>query len=235
MSAWQISLRQFAASRDAASAIEFALVLPVLILLMLAGLQVVLYVNATRKVEYIAASIGQMISEAAPLSNATTVASVNAADLHFSHDSTLVLFPYIMADAAQKSIAWSKDISIDYASIRFNPINGTSCSGYDLSACYTAGVVWTSGSTTGTNYRPCGPNQIAADDTAPPSPTTLPRSAFGPGSIIAVDVVFNFVPTFGAKFLPPIKVAKSVFLQPRYASLITYDTTKNDGIASPCP
>jgi Flp pilus assembly protein TadG len=235
MSARQISLRHFAASRDAASVIEFALVLPVLILLMLAGLQLVLYVNATRKVEYVAASIGQMISEAAPPSNATTVASVNATDLGFSHDSTLVLFPYIMSDAAQKNIAWSQDISIDYASVQFKAIDGTSCSGYDQSACYSASVVWTSGSTTGADYRPCAPNQIAADDTAPPSPTTLPRSVFGPGSIIAVDVVFNFVPTFGAKFLPPIKIAKSVFLQPRYASLITYDGTKKDGIASPCP
>jgi len=235
MSARQISLRRFTASRDAASAIEFALVLPVLILLMLAGLQLVLYVNATRKVERIAASIGQMISEATPPSNATTVASVNAGDLHFSYDSTLVLFPYIMSDAAGKNIAWWQDINIDYASIQFHPKQGKSCSGYDQSACYNASVVWTSGSMMGTNYRPCGPNQIAADDTAPSSPTTLPRSVFGPGSIIVIDAVFNFVPTFGAKFLPPIRIAKSVFLQPRYASLITYDTTKNDGIASPCP
>jgi hypothetical protein len=202
---------------------------------MLAGLQITLYVNATRKVENVATSIGQMISEASPPSNTTTIATVNAADIHFSYDSTLVLFPYIMNDATQKNIPWWQDINIDYASINFNPIAGASCSSYDQSACYTANVVWTSAGTAGTNYRHCGSTQTAVDDTVPPSSTTLPRSVFGPGSIIAIDVVFNFVPRFGPRFLPSIRIARSVFLQPRYASLINYDTKNNDGIASPCP
>ena len=234
MSARQTSLREFAASCDAASAIEFALVVPILILMMLAGLQLVLYVNATRKVEYVAASISQMISEATPPSNATTNASVNAADLHFSYDSTLVLFPYIMLDAARKNISWWQDISINYASIQFNPVKNSTCSGYDQSACYTAQVVWTSSGTSGTNKRQCSSKQSVADDNVTPSPTTLPRSVFGPGSVIAVDVAFTFVPTFGAKFLPSINIVKSIFLQPRYASLITFDPTNNDGIASTC-
>ncbi len=226
--------QKFAASKDGASAIEFALVFPVLLVLMLAGLQVVLYVNAARKVEYVAASISQMISEAMPPSNATTVASVNAADLHFSYDSTLVLFPYIMTDAARKNISWWQDITIDYSSITFTPKTGTSCSGYDLSSCYTASVAWTSTGTTGNNQRPCGSVQNPADDTAAPTSTTLPRSIFGPGSLIAIDVAFTFVPTFGSRFLPSVKIVRSAFLQPRYATSISFDSTANDGIATSC-
>lgn len=226
--------QSFVGSRQGTSAIEFALVFPVLVLLLLAGVQLVLYVNATRKVEYLAASISQMISEAMPTSNATTSASVTAADLHFSLDSSLVLFPYLMTDSIRKGIPWGQDISVDYSSISFSKKQGVSCPGSDQSACYAAKVVWTSTGTTGPNVRACGSTLIAADDTAGPTPTTLPRSVFGPTSLIAIDVVFNFVPTFGARFLPSIRIARSVFLPPRYASLITLDPTNNDGIAIAC-
>ena len=139
-----------------------------------------------------------------------------------------------MSDAASKGIAWQNDIDIDYASIQFNPVKGASCSGYDQSSCYTASVVWTSNGTAGTNSRACGSKQTAVDDSTAPTSATLPRSIFGQGSIIAIDVAFKFVPTFGAKFLPAIRIAKSVFLQPRYASLINYDTSNDDGIATSC-
>ena len=228
------TLRRFATRQDGVSAIEFALVLPVLIILLLAGIQIVLYINATRRVEAIASSISEMISQAAPQTGLTDT-TVNALDLHFGYDATLVLFPYIMKDAAQKNVAWWQDISISYASVQFTQIPGSNCTGNaDQSSCYTANVVWTSSGTAGANYRPCLVPQLPADDTAPPSRSTLPRSLFGPGSIIAVDVVFTFVPTFGAKFLQSLKIARSVFVQPRYAPVIKFDNSGNDGIASTC-
>ncbi|RYB01910.1 TadE/TadG family type IV pilus assembly protein [Lichenibacterium ramalinae] len=227
--------RRFLAAEAGTSAIEFALVLPVLALLLLAGLQVVLYVNATRRVELVANSISQMISQAAPATPSSTTATVNALDLHFSYDSALVLFPYLMRDASRQGVAWWQDITIDYASIQFTQTS-QSCSGAtDQSACYVANVVWTSTGTAGNRNRPCVVAQAAADDTAAPSPKTLPRSVFGSGSIIAVDVSFTFVPTFGSQFLQPIQITRSVFVQPRYASLIKFDTSGNDGIASTCP
>ena len=226
-------IRRFAAAQDGVSAVEFSLVLPVLIVLLLAGVQLVTYINATRKVEAIAASISEMISQAVPPSGSTE-ATVNALDLHFSYDSTLVLFPYIMKDSAQKGVSWWQDISISYASVQFVQTS-TKCAGNaDQSACYVANVIWTSTGTAGGNYRPCLVPQIAADDAASPSRIALPRSLFGPGSVIAVDVVFTFVPTFGARFLPSIKITRSVFVQPRYASLIRFSSTGNDGIASTC-
>ena len=229
-----LTLRRFASGQDGLSAVEFALVLPVLIVLLLAGIQIVFYVNATRRVEVIAASISEMISQATPQPGVADT-TVSAVDLHFGYDATLVLFPYIMKDAAQKSVAWWQDISISYASVQFTQIPSTNCTGKaDQSSCYTANVVWTSNGTAGANYRPCLVPQLPADDTAPPNRTTLPRSLFGPGSIIAVDVVFTFVPTFGAKFLQPLKIARSVFVQPRYVPLIKFDATGNDGIASTC-
>lgn len=216
------------------SAIEFSLVLPVLIVLMTAGFQVVQYIAATRRVEMVATSISEMISQAAPPANSTT-ASVNALDLHFAYDATQVLFPYLLKDAARQKLAWWQDITIDFAAIQFQS-NGLSCgSNPDQSACYIASVGWTSTGTVGSNSRPCSVPQIPANNTATPSPTTLPRSLYGPGSIIAVDVVFTFTPTFGARLLPPLTIRRSVFVQPRYATYVDYNTTNSDGIATLCP
>jgi Flp pilus assembly protein TadG len=226
--------RGFIADTRAVSAVEFALIFPVLLVLMLAGIQLVTYINATRKVELIAQSISQMISQAQPPQNSTT-ATVNAADLHFSFDSALVLFPYLMKDAPRQSLQWWQDIAITFASVNFTQ-TASNCTGTtDLSNCYAAKVVWTSTGTTGGNYRPCTPAQLPADNTAAPSRATLPRSVFGPGSLIAVDVVFTFRPSFGARFIPAMRIARLMYVQPRYASLVDLDSTGNDGIATKCP
>ena len=228
-------LIRFTPSDRGSSAVEFAVIFPVLMILMLMGVQVVNYVNAVRRIESLAASMSETLSQATPPSNATTVASVSATDLHFYFDSALVIFPYLMQDAARQGILWWQDIDIDFASIQFTAIPGANCSGQpDQSGCYTAKVVWTSSGTVGSNYRPCIIPQVAQSNTAAPSSLRLPASIFGPGSIIAVDVVFTFTPTFGANLLPSLRIARSVFLQPRYATLITYNTP-NDGIAQSCP
>lgn len=229
--------RRFLRDEKAVAAIEFAVILPILLLLLLAGSQVVLYINASRKVGQVARSISQMISQVKPPTNSST-ATVNATDLHFSFDATLVIFPFLMGDAKRQNVAWWQDISINYASIAFTQTNSTCNDPTDLSACYTANVVWTSTGTSqpyGTNYRPCTPAQLPADNTAAPSRLTLPRSVFGPASLIVIDVVFNFTPTFGASFVPAVKIARSAYVQPRYATLINYDTTNSDGIATKCP
>ncbi len=228
-------LKRFLVTTRASSAVEFALIFPSLLILMLMGIQVVTYVNAARKVELLAASISEMISQAAPPSSSTTVATVNAADLHFSYDAGLVIFPFLMKDAARQNILWFQDINIDYASVKFTAIPGANCSSKpDLSTCYVANVVWTSSGTNGSNYRPCVIPQLAASNTSPPNNTTLPAGIFGPNSIIVVDVVFTFTPTFGSRYLPAMRIARSTYVKPRYATLISY-TASNDGIAQLCP
>lgn len=230
----RVVLGRFLVSERGTSAVELAFVLPVLILLMLGGFQLVLYLNASRKVEQVADSISEMISQALPTTGSTT-ATVSAVDIHFTYDTTMVIFPYVLKDAKQKGIPWWQNININYASIQFNQITKTCGSNADQSACYTASVVWTGAGAAGTGARPCIVPQLAADDNAAPSNTTLPRSLYGPGSIVAIDVTYTFVPTFGARFLPPLSIKRSAFVQPRYAALIKFDATNNDGIATTCP
>ncbi|MGX5773998.1 TadE/TadG family type IV pilus assembly protein [Methylorubrum zatmanii] len=230
--------RRFRPADQGIVAVEFALILPTLLLLLLAGAQVITYVDATRKVDLVAQSISQMISRAAPPTG-QTVAKVDAGDLHFSYDSTLVLFPYVMRDARRQGIAWYRDISVNYAGIQFKQKSSTCPSSADMSACYTANVVWTSTGASqpseGANYRPCGTALTAVDDKAAPSRTTLPRSAYGAASLVVIDVVFTFKPTFASGILPSVRIARSAYVMPRYASFVDYDLTNSDGIATRCP
>lgn len=233
-------LTRFTCSSKGAVAIEFAFLMPVLIILLMLGVQVVAYVNCVRKVELLATSISEMISQAAPQPGAST-AYVNAQDLHFAYDAGLVVFPYLMSDARRQGVAWWQDIYIDFASVQFTSINGKSCpANGDQSSCYNANVVWTSSGTTGTNYRACGtsagqaPYQQPMNDTSSPSKLSLPRSIFGAGSVVVIDVVFTFHPVFAGNLLPTLTIARSVYVRPRYATLIDFDTTNNDGIATLC-
>lgn len=228
------TLRRFGTDRKAVAAIEFAVVMPVLIVIMFGNYQIIAYTNASRRVDMIVRSISEMISQTVPPSNSST-ALVSAQDLHFAYDSALVTFPYVMMDARSNGLSWWQDIIINFASIQFNTISNSCQGAADQSPCTVASVVWTSTGINATNFRPCSIPQLPADDASPPSPATLPRSIFGSNSIIVVDVVFNFKPTFGSSFIPPIKIARSAYIQPRYAALINFDTTTNDGIASKCP
>jgi hypothetical protein len=47
--------------------------------------------------------------------------TVNYVDLHFAVDSTMVIFPQILQDAAQKHVSWGNDIEVSIASVVFTP------------------------------------------------------------------------------------------------------------------
>lgn len=226
-------LGRLARCQGGVSALEFALIAPVLVVLVLAGFQVVEYVNAVRKIQLVASSISDMITETPPPSVGATTATVNALDVHFSSNSALVLFPYLMKDGPANGTTWSQDITINYASVQFAS-TGATCPGQDQSACYVASVVWTSNALGLNNARPCLIPQLAADDTAAPSPHTLPRSLFGPGSAVVIDVIFTFRPTFATSLMRPMTIRRSIYMPPRYVDLINFDTTGNDGAASKC-
>ncbi|MET7245743.1 TadE/TadG family type IV pilus assembly protein [Methylobacterium sp. EM32] len=233
-------IRRFRPADDGLAAIELALVLPMLLTLLLGGIQLVAYVNASRKVDLVVRSISQMISQKTPpTDNSTVNGLVNQWDLHFSYDASLVLFPFLMSEAKRQGKQWWQVITINYASIQFKPTTATCADPTDQSACYSAGVVWTSTGTTqpasGPLYRRCGAALIPADDNAAATPTTLPRSLYGPASVVVIDAVFTFTPTFGARYLPSFDIKRSAYVQPRYVPLIDFDTTGNDGIATKCP
>ena len=215
------SVMAFCRARQAIAAAEFALVLPLFVTLMLGSVEVARLITFARKVTLVATTAVEMLSQ-----NGT--GTVNYIDLDFAIDSTMVIFPQILQDAAQKEIPWNNDIAISMASILFTP-NPSTCTS---NCSYVANVVWNSGP----NKRTCGVQLTPVPDTSVPSKTTLPTDVFGPGSLIVVDIVFNYTPIFGLGLFGTIPIARSAYLAPRYVPLIKYVVASgDDGIGAECP
>jgi Flp pilus assembly protein TadG len=212
---------QFREARQAIAAVEFALVLPLLVILMLGSVEAARLITFARRVTLVAANAVEMLTQ-------NSTGTVNYVDLHFAVDSTMVIFPQILQDAVQKHVSWSNDIGISIASIVFTP-NPSTCTS---NCSYVANVVWNSGP----DKRTCGVPLISVPDTAAPSKTALPADVFGPGSIVVVDIVFSYTPIFGFGLFGTVPIARSVYLSPRYVPLIKYAVVSgDDGIGAECP
>ena len=214
-------LADFRSARQGIAAVEFAFIAPIMVMLAIGATDTTRYVIATEKINKAASTIAQMITT-------NNTGSVNYIDLQFYHDSTMVIFPDVLSDAARQSIPWYQDINISMASVKFSTAQqncGTTCT-------YTPKVVWAGGN----NPRPCTPTLTQMSDVTVPSPTTLPSDVYGPGSIIVVDIQYNFHPFFGLFIPMSIGIARSVYLAPRYVPLINYQVISGDnGIAKSCP
>lgn len=225
-------LAAFRASERASAVVEFAVVCPVLLVFMLMGLQLIGYVDATRKVERIADAASEMISQQQPPKGSTT-GLITGTDVHFGYDSSVVIFPELMSDAARQGVAWSQDIEVDFAGVQFNKVRSNCTDPTNLSACYTPQVLWTS--TIGPHVRSCSTPMKPQSNTASTNMAYLPKSVFGPGGLIVIDVYFTYHPSFASNLLPAITIVRSAYVQPRYATLIKLDTSNTDYIASACP
>ena len=213
-------LNAFRRDRAAATAVEFAFVAPVLVLLALGGADLTRYVVATERIEQAANTIGQMITE-------NSSGAVNYIDLQFYHDSAMVTFPDVLSDAATQGVAWWSDISITMSSVSFAPTPATCTS----NCTYVPTMVWSAGD----NRRSCTVKMTQTIDASVPTATTLPVDIYGPGSAIVVDLQYNFHPFFAPSFIGTINIARSVYMAPRYVSLISYQAISGDnGIATSC-
>jgi Flp pilus assembly protein TadG len=195
------ALQAWRQDRRGVSAIEFAFGAPFLVALTLVGTDTTRYAMAVRRIESVASTIGQMVAVSA-------TGQIAPADLQFYEDSTMVIFPQVLQDSAQQRLAWSNDISLTVSSIGFTNVSGS----------YVGKTQWS----TGPRLRACLTPMQSVADTAAPSPTTLPRGVFGPGSLIVVDVSFAFRPTIATAFMRTLTIARSFYVQPRYVQAISY-------------
>jgi hypothetical protein len=210
--------RPFWKDRTGSVALEFVLTVPLMIFTMLGLYQVWFLATANRQIETVADSIAQMLTQ-------NTTGSVSDVDLGFVASSAMVLFPTVLTDASKQNVAWSSIIKITISSVVFVAQSNGS---------YLAQVAWSRGP----NKRPCGSNLSAQSDADPPSPTALPQDLFGSGSLIVVDVSYDYKPQFLSDwFASSYGFSKSAYLQPRYITspdYIQHSNSNADGAATVC-
>ena len=223
-------VRSFLRHRQAASTVEFAFLVPVILLLLLMGFETGRYVLATQRIQEVANSVAEMLSQTAaastpPATSPTGAGYVQDSDLHFFYDSAMATYPDVLAAANNTGTYWWQLLTVQMTSIYFNA-NPTSCTS---NCTYKPEVVWTTGA------RSCGLTFTAVSDTSPYSPSTLPTDVYptaAPGSLIVVDVFYTFTPTFGAAYLPSISIERSAYMAPRNVSVVESHATS---MAPQCP
>ena len=213
----------FVRQRRAASTVEFAFLVPVVLLLLLMGFDTGRYVLATERIQEVANSVAEMLSQtnvaASPMNSGDGV--VLDSDLHYYSDSAMVTYPDVLAVANNTGTFWWQLLKVQMTSVKFN----ATPAGCTSSCTYKPTVMWTTGA------RSCGINLTAATDTSLYSPSTLPTDVFGPGSIIVVDVSYTFTPTIGAAYMPAISIERSAFMPPRNVPYVESQATSK---APPC-
>ena len=205
------AVANFAKATTAIAAMEFAIMMPMLTILIVGGAETARFVTTTHKITSLANSMASLLAER------TTAVQLN--DLMFTFNSTLVTFPQILKDAANNNIPWQYDIAATLSSIKFTP----TVSGCTSNCTYKASVIWSAGS--GTSQRSCTVAPVAQSDSASPSLAKLPQDIFTSGTIVVVDISFVYRPFFGSRFVPTAIINRSVYLQPRYISEIDFDAS----------
>ncbi len=215
------ALPAFLRDQRAVSAIEFAIWAPVMCLLFLGSVDLTRYAMATGRLSDVADTIGQMLS----VNDAGTVTYI---DLQFYHDSAMVIYPQVLADAAQQQMAWSNDLQITLSSITFT----ATPSGCTTNCTYVPKLLWTSGS----NKRSCTVAMTSASDSALPSSSTLPADTFGPTSLLVVDIAYTYRSFLSGALFHNMTIKRSYYTTPRYVTTVNYTTVGGDpGTTTVCP
>jgi hypothetical protein len=219
-------IRSFLRQREAVSTVEFAFLVPVMLLLLLMGFDTGRYILATERIQEVANSVAEMLSQTdvaaspvVPMKSGDGV--VQDSDLHYYSDSAMATYPDVLAVANNTGTYWWQLLNVQMTSVKFN----AAPAGCTSSCTYKPTVMWTTGA------RGCGITLTAVTDASLYSPSTLPTDVFGPGSIIVVDVSYTFTPTLGAAYMPSIPVERSAFMPPRNVPYVESQATSK---APPC-
>ena len=211
----RLRLISFARREDAVGATEFAMISPILVLLLLMGFDTGRYVLATQRIQEVADSVVEMLSQTAPAQSPLVPINkgdgvVQDDDLRFYYDSAMATYPDVLSVANSEGVNWWQLLNVQMSSILFV----ASPAGCTTSCTYTPKVVWTNGA------RTCGLAINASPDISAYNPATLPTDVYGQGSVLVVDVSYTFKPTFGAAYMPSISIERSAYMAPRNVPVV---------------
>jgi len=220
----EIPVANFLRDTRAVSAIEFAFVVPVLLLFLVAAFDCGRLVYASERVEAVANQIAEMLAETPKSAAAATAGDglVASSDILSLYNSGPFIFPDVLSQAQQQNVAWSQLLKLDMASVSF----AATPTGCTTNCTYTPKIIWNYGDTA--FLRACKSALTGVADSSATNPATLPTDVFGPNSVLVVDVHYSWSPTFGAAYFSPVTFARSIYLSPRYVTNV--EATSGNGV-----
>lgn len=212
-------LRDLGGDGSAVAAVEFALIVPVLLTMTIGTIEVGRFALYSRKMNLVASTMGQLVSQSSK--------DFTSGDVHFTYDSAIVTFPQVLTEARARGANWWDVIRPTFSSVVFKPKSP----GCTENCEYDAYVAWTAGNV----RRPCG-KLSKSNDASVPSYSALPASMYGESSVIAVDVVMNYRPMIFLEFMPEITLHRSSYFVPRYVSQVNYTSqSSSQYFVTKCP
>lgn len=189
----------FARDRSAVAAVEFSMILPMLLAVGLGGAELMRYLLIQKQVGKAAESVSMMMG--------AFDKPMTPADHDFMYDSTMVTVPFANADANRLGSSWREVMEVGMSAVAFEKVN-PSCT----SNCVTRPAVrWRTGA------RACGEQTFSTAGGLNTVPSELQGSL---GSLVVTDVRYTYQPWFGSNFIPPIVVTRSSFHQPRFIDFV---------------
>ncbi len=190
-----------AADRRGAAALEFALLTPVLVMIVLSVTDVTEAVITWWRLSAAAGTIARIATTYAATPTNNNVLTVKQATT-----ASTAVFAVVPALAAAPATGYGVAIS----SVVMTPTVPGCTSG----CTYVATTAWSAALQGGAQTRLCG-RLNAVPDGQPASLTALPLDAFTPAPLLVVDVTYDFAPLFTNLFGAGLRFMETAYLAPR--------------------
>lgn len=200
-------LRRFARRDDGVSAVEFALLAPVLAVMLGGAVELSGAITASNRSTYVADALAEMISRVDH--------TITASEMKSFVVAAALIDPDIVRYARVSGKPIEEAFKVTVTSVQFKPKIVTCLL---LSCDYRAEVVF-SYSLNGTE-RKC--KNLKASDGEQTS-KTLPTKVFGPGSLVVVDVETFYSPVMPIRLANTISFKRSSYFRPRYLPRVNYE------------
>lgn len=197
-------LRRFIRARDGVSAVEFALISPLLIVLFGGVVELSGTITASNRASFVSDTIAEMASR---LDHTATTSELK----NFAVAAALV-DPDLLHYAAAANLPIEGAYKATITSVQFTPKIPTCLNNCD----YNANVVFSY--TMNGTARSCG--TLAPAPASSQTYATLPQDVFGPGSLVVVDIEASYQPLKTVRLPTTMVFKRTSYFRPRYVSRV---------------
>jgi Flp pilus assembly protein TadG len=220
-------LERLRRARRGVISLEFALLAPVMITLLLGTYDVANAIIVTNRLTAAAQQVVEVATatadQAATLNQLTDYQAYQATTVPFAILPTLATQVPANLPSGTNNVA--AGFSMTLSSVQFV---GAPTGCQTTCTSYKAYTRWSMSNHLGTKVlRPCG-QLTSVPNTTSPALTTMPAGAFGATSVLVADISYEYVPAFSGFFIGPFTINRTAYLSPRIGTNTSFASSTSD-------